>query len=107
MCVCVLVAQSCPAFCDPMDCSLPGSSAQGISRQEYWTGLPFPSPGDLSHPGTEPTGEGGTYFMEYELSSVRATILFIIQPKILLGFPGGSDGKTSAYNAGDLGSIPG
>ena len=25
-------------FCDPMDCSLPGSSAQGFSRQEYWSG---------------------------------------------------------------------
>ena len=26
-----------------------------FSRQEYWNGLPFPTPGDLSHPGTEPT----------------------------------------------------
>ena len=26
----------------------------GISRQEYWSGLPFPSPGDLSNPGIEP-----------------------------------------------------
>ena len=25
-----------------------------FSRQEYWSGLPFPSPGDLSHPGIEP-----------------------------------------------------
>ena len=24
-----------------------------VSRQEYWSGLPFPSPGDLPHPGTE------------------------------------------------------
>ena len=30
--------------CDPMDCSLPGSSIHGISRQEYWSGLPLPSP---------------------------------------------------------------
>ena len=30
-------------FCDPMDCSLPGSSVHGISRQEYSSGLPFPS----------------------------------------------------------------
>ena len=34
-----------------MDCSLPGSFAMGFSRQEYWSGLPFPSPRDLSHPG--------------------------------------------------------
>jgi len=26
----------------------------GFSRQEYWNGLPFPSPGDLPNPGIEP-----------------------------------------------------
>ena len=26
----------------------------GFSRQEYWSGLPFPSPGDLPHPGIKP-----------------------------------------------------
>ena len=39
--------------CDPIDCSPPGSSVHGISRQEYWSGLPFPSPGDLPDPGIE------------------------------------------------------
>ena len=39
--------------CDPMDCSLPGSSVHGFSRQEYWSGLLFPSPGDLPDPGIE------------------------------------------------------
>ena len=38
------VAQSYPTLSDPMDCSLPGSSAHGISRQEYWSGVPLPSP---------------------------------------------------------------
>ena len=38
-----------------MDCSPPGSSVHGISQQEYWRGLPFPPPGDLPDPGTEPT----------------------------------------------------
>ena len=38
------VAQSCPTLSDPMYCSLPGSSIHGISRQEYWNGLPLPSP---------------------------------------------------------------
>ena len=37
---CVSV-QSCPALCDPMDCSLPGFSVHGISQQEYWSGLLF------------------------------------------------------------------
>ena len=36
--------QSCPTLCDPMDCSLPGSPVPGISRQDHWSGLPFPSP---------------------------------------------------------------
>ena len=51
--VCVLVAQSGLTFCDPIDCSLPGSSV-GFFRQEYWSGLPFPSPGDLPDPGINP-----------------------------------------------------
>ena len=40
-------------LCDPMIWSLPGSSIHGISRQEYCSGLPFPSPGDLLNPGIE------------------------------------------------------
>ena len=47
------VAQSCQTLCDPMDCSLPGSSVP-VSKQEYWSGLSFPSPGDLPNPGIEP-----------------------------------------------------
>ena len=35
--------QSCPTLCDPIDGSPPGSSLTGFSRQEYWSGLPFPS----------------------------------------------------------------
>ena len=37
--------------CDPMDCSPPGSSVHELSRQEYWSGWLFPSPGDFPHPG--------------------------------------------------------
>ena len=36
--------QSCPTLCDPIDGSPPGSTVPGISRQEHWSGLPFPSP---------------------------------------------------------------
>ena len=46
-------AQSCPTVGDPMDCSLSGSSVHGVF-QECWSGLPFPSPGDLPDPGIEP-----------------------------------------------------
>ena len=48
------VAQSCLTLWDPVDCSPPGSSVHGILQQEYWSGLPFPSPGDLPDPGIEP-----------------------------------------------------
>ena len=49
------VAQSCPTLCDPMDSSLHQAPlSMGFSRQEYWSGLPFPSPGNLPNPGIEP-----------------------------------------------------
>ena len=46
--------QSCPTLGDPVDCSPPGSSIHGILQARYWSGLPFPSPGDLPDPGIEP-----------------------------------------------------
>ena len=36
--------QSCPTLCDPIDDSPPVSPSLGFSRQEHWSGLPFPSP---------------------------------------------------------------
>ena len=38
-----------------MDCSPPDPLSMGFPRQEHWSGLPFPSPGDLPNPGLEPT----------------------------------------------------
>ena len=46
--------QSYLTLFDPMDCSPPAPWSVEFSRQEYWSGLPFPSPGELPHPGTEP-----------------------------------------------------
>ena len=40
--------------CERMDCSPPDPLSMGFSRQEYWSGWPFPTPGDLPHPGIEP-----------------------------------------------------
>ena len=50
----ILVAQSCPAFCDRMDCSLPGSSYLWNSLGKNTGVLPCRSPGDLPNPGMEP-----------------------------------------------------
>ena len=49
-----MLTQSCLTFCDPLDCSLPGSSVHGFSRQEYWSGLPISRPGDLPNPRIKP-----------------------------------------------------
>ena len=51
--LCVLLSQSCPTLCNPMECSLLGLSIHGILWQEYWRGLPCPS-GNLPDPGIEP-----------------------------------------------------
>ena len=42
-------------FCDPRTVVDQAPLSMGFSKQEYWSGLPFPSPGDLPDPGTEPT----------------------------------------------------
>ena len=47
------VAQSCLTLCDPIDCRLQVSPSMVFSRQDYWSGLPFPSPGYPSDPGIE------------------------------------------------------
>ena len=48
------VAQSCPTLCNPWTVAHQASPSMGFSRQGYWSGLPFPSPGDLADPGIEP-----------------------------------------------------
>ena len=45
-------AQSCLTLCDPLDLA---PLSMEFSRQECWSGLPFPSPGHLPDPGIEPT----------------------------------------------------
>ena len=61
VCVCVrarartrTVAQSYLTLCNPVDYSLPGSSAHGI-LQAYWRRLPSLSPEDLPYPGIKPS----------------------------------------------------
>ena len=49
-------SQSCLTLCDPTDCSPPGSLSMEFFRQEYWSGWPFTSTGDLPDRGIEPAG---------------------------------------------------
>ena len=50
----MLVAQSCLTLCDPMDCSLPGSSVHGILRAGTLEWVTILSPGDLLNLGIKP-----------------------------------------------------
>ena len=47
------VTQSCPTLCNPWTEAHQAPPSMEFSRQEYWSGLPFTSPGDLPNPGIE------------------------------------------------------
>ena len=49
-----LVAKLCLTFAIPWTVAHQAPQSMGFSRQEYFSGLPFPSPGDLPDPGIEP-----------------------------------------------------
>ena len=49
-----LVAKSCLTLVTPWTAACQAPLSMGFSRQEYWSGLPFPSPGDLPDTGIEP-----------------------------------------------------
>ena len=48
------ITQSCPTLCDPWTVAYQAPPSMGFFRQEYWSGLPFPSPGDAPNPGIKP-----------------------------------------------------
>ena len=51
----MLHAQSCPTLCDFTDCSCQAPLSVEFPRQEYWSGLPFPSLGNPPDPGFKPS----------------------------------------------------
>ena len=53
--ICGLVAKSCPTLVIPWTVAHQVPLSMGFPRQEYWSGFPFPSPGDLPNPGIEPS----------------------------------------------------
>ena len=89
----------------------------GFHRQEYWSGLPFPSLGDLPDPGNEPTAGGRATFIiipQFPLSIKSCGItrgkeqrkVTFTHTYHVPGFPGGSVVKNLPANAGDTGGIP-
>ena len=55
MCVYAQSLQWCPTLCDPWTTACQAPLSMGFSRQEHWSGLPYPPPVDLPNPGIEPT----------------------------------------------------
>ena len=78
--VVMLVDQSCPTLCNPMDCSPPGSSVHEISQARILE-LPFPS-GDLPGPGTEPASP-----VSPTLQTDSLPLSHWGSPRMQLGFP--------------------
>ena len=72
--LCFVVVQSLSRvrlFATPSTVAHQAPLSMGFSRQEYWSGLPFPSPGDLPHPGNEPASPasaGGFFTTEPQLA---------------------------------------
>ena len=54
ICCWCLVTKSCPILCNPMDGNLQAPLSMKFSKQAYWGGLRFPSPGNLPHPEIKP-----------------------------------------------------
>ena len=69
------VSQSCLALCDPMHGSPPGSSPMGFSRQEYWSGLPLPSPEKniFAHKWNQ-----RVFFLHYTTASLAVIVLVFL-----------------------------
>ena len=91
-------------LCDPTDGSPPGSPVLAFSRQEYWSGLPVPSPGDLPDPGIKP----GSPVLHQEVALMALTPCQLLDgdwaSQVVLVI------KNPPANAGDIrdvGSIPG
>ena len=79
-----------------------------FSRQKYWSGLPFPSPGDLPDPGIEPASFSlAGRFLPTEPPCVYVCVYIYS----FSGFPDGASGKEPACQCRkiirDMGSIPG
>ena len=81
-----MCAQSCPTLYNPKDYSLPDALSMEFSRQEYWSGLPFPIPGNLPDPGIKPTSPAlaGRFFTTAASAKHKMFIvsLFIIAKKL-------------------------
>ena len=76
------VAQSCLTLCDPTDCSLPGSSIHGFSRQEYWSGHLQSFPAARSFPVSQLFSSGDQSIRASALASLSNEYSGLISSRI-------------------------
>ena len=68
-------------FTTPRTVARQAPLSMGFSRQEYWSGLPFPPPGDLPDPGMEPTSLSLLHWQAGSLPLAPLTVPYICQPQ--------------------------
>ena len=91
---CMLSFQFCLTLCNPVDFGRQAPVSMGFSRQEYWSGLPFPPPGDLPDPGIEPNSLTSSALAN-QLFSTSGTweALTLLNSYQKTEFPGGNKKK--------------
>ena len=85
--VCVLVTRLCRTLCNPMYCSLPGSSVHGILQGRVLECIAIPFSRDLPEPGIEPRSpalQADSLLFEYSFSLLLVDSVFEILSKVYL-----------------------
>ena len=72
-------------FVTPWTVAHQASLSRGFSQQEYWSGVPFPSPGDLPDPRTEPTSPAlaGRFFTTAPKALIKSRVCIKIELKFV------------------------
>jgi len=84
VCTHAKLLQLCPTLCNPMNVAHQAPLSKGFSRQEYWTGLPCPPPGDFPDPGIQPvslvsSALAGGFFTTWEAQFLMYIQVIVIQ----------------------------
>ena len=86
-------------FVTPCTVAYQAPLSMGFPRQEYWGGLPCPSPGDLPDPGVEPTSPAlaGGFFSTEPPGKPENMNTYTLKMKKIRDFPGSPAVKTSQF----------
>ena len=93
------------SFATPWTVAYQAPLSMGFPRQEYWSGLPCPPPGDLPNPGVKPMSPplAGGFFTRVTRETQLCSCVHL---KLCWDFPGGPVVKSLPPSAEDVGSIP-